>query len=531
MLRRSILILCLLLLLVSSVCILYLRSVGVFEPKPPVSYDVHNISTGIGYATIQEALDAPETKDGQTISIEPGIFYEHIVARKAVFLVGEDKQNTILDGNGNGTVVSAEANVTVDGFTIQNGSIGIVVNSSNNGRITDSMIRYNGVGVCLLNSSNWTMSMNVITDNSDSSLILNDSDHNMIERNSISYNHLPLHEALDLYNSSHNDISENSLTNNQASGIQLNDHSFYNTVSNNFLMNNSGGIQLVKSCNYNMISQNSIIANETTWGLTSGIWIRESQCNTVYANEITSDRTIAIYRLPYEDGIGLSESTNNSIVSNKVSLMDTGVGFHFSSNNNSIINNSLTKNGHGIDFSEGASNDNSIYSNDFIQNAEQVHNVQSANTWDSGYPSGGNYWSDYQTKYPNATEVDSSGIWNTAYVIDSSNIDRYPLKSPFVVQGSSSFLIFPLFMMIIPMGNRTSRRKPLEAIYFSKFEIPQFGRYCRYRPSSKLYDDSILLAGGSDGGRIISACTSARACNSPNHLTMQSRWNGRIWRS
>jgi parallel beta-helix repeat protein len=530
MLRRSILILCLLLLLVSSACVLYLRSAGVFEPKPPISYDVHNFGTGIGYTTIQEALDAPETKDGQTISVEPGIFHEHIVARKAVFLVGEDEQNTILDGDGNGTVVSVQASVTVDGFTIQNGSIGIAVISSNNGKITDSIIRHNEEGLCLLKSINWTLSANVITDNSDSSLILNDSDHNVIKHNSISYNHLPLHEALDLYNSSYNDISENSLTDNQATGIQLNDHSFYNTVSNNFLMNNSGGIQLVNSCNYNMISQNFIIVNETTWGLTSGIWIRESQFNTVYANEITSDRTSAIYKLPYEDGIGLSESTNNSIVSNKVSLMDTGVGFHFSSDNNSIINNSLTKNGHGIDFSEGASNGNSICSNDFIQNAEQVHNVLSANTWDSGSPSGGNYWSDYETKYPNATEVDSSGIWNTAYVIDSSNIDRYPLKSPFVVQGPSSFLIFPLFMMIIPMGNRTSRRKPLEAIYCSKFEIPQFGRCRRYNPSSKLYDDPMLL-GLSDGGRIICAYTSARACNSPSHLTMQSIWNGRLWRS
>jgi parallel beta-helix repeat protein len=529
MLRRSILILCLLLLLFSSVFVLYLRSVGVFEPKPPISYDVHNFSTGIGYTTIQEALDAPETKDGQTISVEPGIFHEHIVARKAVFLVGEDEQNTILDGDGYGAVVSVQASLTVDGFTIQNGSIGIAVNSSNNGRINNSIIRHSEEGLCLLNSSNWTLSANVITDNSDSSLILNDSDGNVIERNSISYNHLPLHEALDLYNSSYNDISENSLTDNQATGIQLNYYSFHNTVSNNFLMNNSGGIQLVNSSNYNMISQNSIIVNETTLGLASGIWIRESQYNMVYANEITSDRSSAIYRLPYEDGIGLSESTNNSIVSNKVSLMDTGVGFHFSSNNNSIINNSLTKNGYGIDFSEGASNGNSIYSNDFIQNAEQVHNVLSSNTWDSGYPSGGNYWSDYETKYPNATEIDSSGIWNTAYAIDSNNIDRYPLESPFVVQESSSFLIFPLFMMIILMRNRASRRKPLEPIHFSKFEIPRFGRYRRYKPGSKLYDDPMLLAGRSGGGRIINAYTSAR-CKSSSPLTMQ-RWNGRIWRS
>jgi hypothetical protein len=50
-----------------------------------------------------------------------------------------------------------------------------------------------------------------------------------------------------------------------------------------------------------------------------------------------------------------------------------------------------------------------------------------ANFWDNGYPSGGNYWSDYKEKYPNATELDESGIWSTPYVIDENNTDNYPL--------------------------------------------------------------------------------------------------------
>jgi hypothetical protein len=51
----------------------------------------------------------------------------------------------------------------------------------------------------------------------------------------------------------------------------------------------------------------------------------------------------------------------------------------------------------------------------------------STNKWDDGYPSGGNYWSDYLTKYPHAAEIDGSGIWNTPYVIDGNNTDHYPL--------------------------------------------------------------------------------------------------------
>jgi len=46
-----------------------------------------------------------------------------------------------------------------------------------------------------------------------------------------------------------------------------------------------------------------------------------------------------------------------------------------------------------------------------------------------------NYWSNYTTKYPNAKELDSSGIWNTPYVNDNrggtnTSIDYHPLVNP-----------------------------------------------------------------------------------------------------
>jgi hypothetical protein len=61
--------------------------------------------------------------------------------------------------------------------------------------------------------------------------------------------------------------------------------------------------------------------------------------------------------------------------------------------------------------------------------------LNSTNTWDNGYPSGGNYWSNYRTTYPNAVENDSSAIWNTPYVINVNNTDRYPLMAPFHTFG------------------------------------------------------------------------------------------------
>ena len=52
----------------------------------------------------------------------------------------------------------------------------------------------------------------------------------------------------------------------------------------------------------------------------------------------------------------------------------------------------------------------------------------SGNFWDNG--SMGNYWGDYLTKYPNASEIGNTGIGNTPYVIDADNIDHYPLMAP-----------------------------------------------------------------------------------------------------
>jgi parallel beta-helix repeat protein len=96
-----------------------------------------------------------------------------------------------------------------------------------------------------------------------------------------------------------------------------------------------------------------------------------------------------------------------------------------------------------------SSSDNSIFYNSFVNNTNQViftNGLALANVWDNG--SSGNYWSDYLTKYPNATQVDSSGVWNTPYLIDANNTDYHPLMTQIVVVSEfPSFLILPLFMI------------------------------------------------------------------------------------
>jgi hypothetical protein len=71
-----------------------------------------------------------------------------------------------------------------------------------------------------------------------------------------------------------------------------------------------------------------------------------------------------------------------------------------------------------------------ICHNNFIDNYQQAYS-DSMNIWDDGYPSGGNYWSDYAgvdlCTGPWQNLTGSDGIGDTPYAIDSSNLDNYPL--------------------------------------------------------------------------------------------------------
>jgi len=104
------------------------------------------------------------------------------------------------------------------------------------------------------------------------------------------------------------------------------------------------------------------------------------------------------------------------------------------------------------------SSNNTIYHNNFVNNTNQVYQEENFNnTWNEVYPSGGNYWSDYNGTdlysgpYQNITGSD--GIGDTPYVIDANNIDHYPLMNlysptPFYVartvigQGFNTYMYF-----------------------------------------------------------------------------------------
>ena len=163
-------------------------------------------------------------------------------------------------------------------------------------------------------------------------------------------------------------------------------------------------------------SSNDLIANNTIegiWGLLemsggifAGIAVWQGGSNTIIGNTLSDDAY----------GIFLEGTQNNLIAGNRIA-------------DHSNLSN-LAVCAIYVDYSSH----NRIYHNDFLDKAEflngkQVENIWSNNTWDDGYPGGGNYWIDYVSQSPK--EISRSGIGDKPHTIDQNNADRYPLMQPF----------------------------------------------------------------------------------------------------
>jgi parallel beta-helix repeat protein len=169
----------------------------------------------LSYATIQEAIDANETLDGQTIFVDAGTYYENVVVNKSISLVGAGSGSTIIDANGTGSAVEISNNVTLSGFTLRNAGDGIQLDGGENCYISDNQIINNTYGINL-ECSVASPTFSVIT------------------RNYITESNIGIY-ALEAYSTT---ITANTIANSSFMGIKL-FASEYNTFFNNNFVNNS----------------------------------------------------------------------------------------------------------------------------------------------------------------------------------------------------------------------------------------------------------------------------------------------------
>jgi parallel beta-helix repeat protein len=200
-----------------------------------------------------------------------------------------------------------------------------------------------------------------------------------------------------------------------------------NVTSNSYiteanLTNNDYGIRLSSSDN-NTIDRNNI--TQSTW---AGIWLQNSKNNYISRNKMTNSTSSTLSGIRLED---------------------------FSDNNN-ITSNYLTNcTNYGIYLDNCASN--RIFHNSFISAGwapafigSDVYTLY----WDDGYPSGGNYWSDYfgvdSFSGPYQNETGKDGMGDTPHVIVGSNRDKYPLMNPWTAQETTVTVngtVYPVTMI------------------------------------------------------------------------------------
>jgi len=241
-----------------------------------------NLDTGELFFTIQNAIDDSDTLDGHTIFVHNDTYYENIVIDKSINLIGEKRENTVIDGSRSDTVVSVVApGVNISGFTIQNsssdwGDAGISV-SSNHTNITGNIITNNSWanGIFVTASSHTTISENTIKNNYYGVYLEDGSSLNTISWNTIRTNQLGIY----VYTSSFNTILENTITYNNEFGIYLHEYSSNNIIFNNDVINHLYGIYLDDYSNNNHIYHNNFINNT---------WHAYDTWNNIYNNQYPS---------------------------------------------------------------------------------------------------------------------------------------------------------------------------------------------------------------------------------------------------
>jgi parallel beta-helix repeat protein len=301
------------------------------------------------------------------------------------------------------------SHVTVRGCTVTGNYAGIVVRWSDNVTITGNNASSNSfLGLVIFNSLESNITSNAAMENGLYGIAVSSCTDMLVSQNNASMNH---NVGIALANTNQSVVHGNNVNSNTNTGIQV-IQSISNRVENNTARNNTAlhGILLDRSISNN-VTQNMVLEN----GLV-GIYLENADNNMIDANKIMQN-TIGLQL----DAPTLQRSENNVVMQNNIT-------------NNDIV---------GILIIRASSN--SIILNNFVDNLVQAYiqpttgNIGINNDWNN--TALGNYWSDYTTQYPLAS---NDGItWDMPrYILN--NVTGQPIRAhdhhPLVQQVKTNYL-------------------------------------------------------------------------------------------
>jgi len=277
------------------------------------------------YSKIQDAIY--DASDGDAVFVYSGIYGENLIVDKSIQLIGENRNNTVIDGGGEGDVVRITADgVTLSGFTIQNSGgnefdFGVEAQSDYN-KISGNIIKNNGGlqgwirgGIFLMNSSHNEIGNNLIYSNDREGIYMDKADYNAIHNNTIYEND---YFAIIVNASSHNIIQDNDMSKNYVCmsfwpfshdnhiiGNAIHEHDYYSlsfyTLSNNNIVrynNFSDNIEWsirIAGADNNLVEYNSISGSlGGEWGYGYGIGVQSAFQNTIRYNNIMNNKNNAV---------------------------------------------------------------------------------------------------------------------------------------------------------------------------------------------------------------------------------------------
>jgi len=219
------------------------------------------------YTTIQSAIN--DSADGYTVFVydDSSPYNENILIEKTINLIGENKQTTILDGQGNGDTIHCEAdNIQIHGFTIKNGYkpgghwwiAGIQLDICDFCEIYDNTLINNYYGIRLYGAENCTVTSNTISSNKNMGVWLHDHCHNSEITNNIIENNEGA--GINIEGTHYSQVVDNLIRYNPWDGIRL-DHAAYTTISNNEICENGYNAIMMRSSYENIVINNDFTKN------------------------------------------------------------------------------------------------------------------------------------------------------------------------------------------------------------------------------------------------------------------------------